>query len=112
MTGKRRPVEMSTDSFATAHLQVERVGFRLYVAGTSARSLRAIQSLRSVCDSRPAGSYDLEVIDILQQPGRARVDQIIAVPTLIRHLPLPVKRFVGDVLTGSNLLAGLNLEAK
>lgn len=82
--------------------------FRLYVAGSSERSTRAIRNARELCDVHFDGCK-LEVIDIFQQPARARVDQILAVPTLIRYLPLPVKRFIGDLSDRARLLAGLNL---
>jgi circadian clock protein KaiB len=88
------------------------VGFRLYVAGTTERSLRAIQHARALCDAYFAGCADLEVIDIFQQPHRAREDQILAVPTLIKHDPLPAKRFIGDISNHSRLLAGLGLVGK
>ena len=86
--------------------------FRLYVAGTSERSLRAIQNARHLCDSELAGRAVLEVIDIFQQPARARLDQILAVPTLVRHVPLPIKRFIGDMSDRVKLLAGLGVVAE
>lgn len=70
---------------------------RLYVAGTSARLARAIQNAKQICDERLGGRYELEVIDIFQQSHRAKDDQILAAPTLIKRLPAPLKRFIGDL---------------
>jgi circadian clock protein KaiB len=101
--------QRSNARFAAAAAATTRVEFRLYVAGSSDRSLRAIQNARRLCDAELAGHSELEVIDIFQQPARARRDQILAVPTLVRHLPLPIKRFVGDLSNRAVLLAGLGL---
>jgi circadian clock protein KaiB len=84
---------------------------RLYVAGSSASSTRAIQNARMICDEHLAGRYSLEVIDILQQPALARDDQILAVPTLIKKLPVPTRRFIGDLSNRNVLLVGLDLKA-
>ena len=85
---------------------------RLYVAGTSPRSLRAIQNARQVCDENLKGRYELEVIDVFQQPMLAKDEQIVAVPTLIKKLPLPIRRFIGDLSDAENLLIGLDLKRK
>jgi circadian clock protein KaiB len=83
--------------------------FRLYVSGTTPRSTRAIQSLRKICEEHLTGQYDLEVVDIYQQPGRARDDQVIAAPTLIKSLPLPLRRFIGDISESERILTGIGL---
>ncbi|HEX3625174.1 MAG TPA: circadian clock KaiB family protein, partial [Verrucomicrobiae bacterium] len=67
---------------------------RLYVTGTTPRSSRAIANIRALCEEYLAGHYELEVIDIYQQPDQAVKEQIIAAPTLVKHLPIPLKRFV------------------
>ena len=85
---------------------------RLYVAGTSPRSIRAILNARTVCDENLEGRYELEVIDIFQQPALAKDEQIVAVPTLIRKLPLPIRRFIGDLSDRDGLLIGLDLKRK
>jgi circadian clock protein KaiB len=85
---------------------------RLYVAGTSARSTRAIFNAKSLCEQHLAGRYKLEVIDILQQPTLAKDDQILAVPTLIKKLPVPLRRFIGDLSDPDVLLIGLDLKRK
>jgi circadian clock protein KaiB len=85
---------------------------RLYVAGTSARSTRAVQNARQICDEHLHGSYELEVIDVFQQPKLARDDQILAVPTLIKKLPLPLRRFIGDLSDRDVVLVGLDVKPK
>lgn len=85
------------------------IGLRLYIAGTSERSTRAIRNAREICDTHFLGRCDLEVIDIFQQPGRARADRVLAVPTLIKLIPLPVKRFIGDLSDRAIVLAGLGV---
>lgn len=89
-----------------------RMLLRLYIAGTSVRSTRAIQNARKLCDEHLAGRYELEVIDIFQQPSLAKDHQILAVPTLIRALPVPLRRFIGDLSEQEVVLFGLDLKAK
>ncbi len=83
---------------------------RLYIAGMSVRSTRAIQNARKICDEHLPGRYQLEVIDILQQPALAKDHQILAVPTLIRALPIPLRRFIGDLSQQEVVLFGLDLK--
>ncbi len=83
--------------------------FRLYVSGNSARSARAIASVRQICDEHLPGHYELEVIDVYQQPAATKSAQIIAVPTLIKELPFPPQRFVGDMSNTERIVVGLNL---
>lgn len=85
---------------------------RLYIAGTSARSTRAIQNARKICDEHLEGRYQLEVIDILQQPALAKDHQILAVPTLIRALPVPLRRFIGDLSAQEVVVFGLDLKTR
>jgi circadian clock protein KaiB len=82
---------------------------RLYVAGTTPRSLRAVQSIKRICESELAGRYDLEVIDVYKQPGRAMEDQIVAIPTLIKQAPGMVRRLIGDLSQEAKVLLGLGL---
>lgn len=82
---------------------------RLYVAGATPRSLQAIIDARAICESHLADRYRLEVIDIYQRPGLARDDQIIAVPTLVRYQPAPLRRLVGDLSNPERVLTGLGL---
>ncbi len=82
---------------------------RLYIAGNTARSAEAILNIRNICESRLKGRYQLEVIDIYQQPSLAKGEQIIAVPTLIKSLPHPLKRIIGDLSKSERVIFGLDL---
>ena len=82
---------------------------RLYVTGTTARSTRAIANVRRICEEHLRNRYDLEVIDIYQQPTLAKGDQIIAAPTLVKHLPLPLRKLIGDMSDKDRVLMGLDL---
>jgi circadian clock protein KaiB len=82
---------------------------RLFITGTTSRSARAIANLRRVCEQRLSGKYDLEVIDIYQHPTAAKEYQIIAAPTLVKMLPLPLRRIIGDLANEQRILAGLDL---
>lgn len=82
---------------------------QLFVTGNSPRSTQAIANIRSLCDEHLKGRYHLEVIDIYQQPRRAVSDQIIAAPTLVKSLPLPVKRLIGDLSDRARVLVALNI---
>jgi circadian clock protein KaiB len=81
----------------------------LYVSGMTPRSTAAIARLKVLCEKHLAGHYDLEVIDIYQQPALARADQIIATPTLIKKRPAPLRRLVGSLTDTPHVLAGLEL---
>jgi circadian clock protein KaiB len=83
---------------------------RLYVAGSNARSLRAVQNLKHVCEHELAGRYQLEVVDIYKEPRRAAEDQIIAVPTLIKWAPGAVRRLIGDLSEIAAVRRGLELQ--
>jgi circadian clock protein KaiB len=83
--------------------------FRLYVSGSTPRSTKAIRNIRKICEENLTGRYDLEVVDIYQQPGLAGEQQIIAAPTLIKALPLPLRRFIGDLSHSERVLAGIGL---
>jgi circadian clock protein KaiB len=82
---------------------------RLYIAGNTSRSAQAVKNLREICETRLKGRYKLEVIDIYQQSGLAKGEQIIAVPTLIKYLPLPLKRIIGDLSKTEQVIFGLDL---
>jgi circadian clock protein KaiB len=82
---------------------------RLYVTGTTLHSTRAIVNIRKICEEHLHGRYDLEVIDISQRPTLAEGEQIIAAPTLIKKLPLPLRRFIGDMSQTERILLGLDL---
>ncbi|KCZ71442.1 KaiB domain-containing protein [Candidatus Methanoperedens nitroreducens] len=82
---------------------------RLYVAGQTPRSLTAFANLKKICEEHLAGKYRIEVIDLTKNPQLARVDQILAVPTLIRRLPPPMRKIIGDLSNTERVLVGLNL---
>lgn len=85
--------------------------FRLYICGTGSRSALAIANIRRFCDRNLSGRYELQVIDVYQQPEEAKLAEVIAIPTLIKELPLPRKRFVGDMSDADALAAVLRLQA-
>ena len=84
---------------------------RLYVTGSTPRSLKAISNLKRLCEEHLHDDYDLQVIDIYKNPDAAREEQIIAAPTLIKSLPAPLRRFVGDLSNTQKLLAGLGIHS-
>ncbi|WP_200346918.1 circadian clock KaiB family protein [Halochromatium glycolicum] len=85
---------------------------RLYVAGQSPRSMSALQNLKAICETHLAGHYDIEVIDLMEDPKLARGDQIVAVPTLVRKLPEPVRKIIGDLSNTERVLVGLDLRPR
>jgi circadian clock protein KaiB len=87
----------------------ERVELRLYVAGQTSRSLTAIDNLRRICEENPKGRFTIEVIDHLQSLQLARGDQIVAIPTLVRKLPLPLRKIIGDLSNSERVLIGLDI---
>jgi circadian clock protein KaiB len=85
---------------------------RLYVAGQTAKSLTAFENLKKICEEHLAGQYHIEVIDLLEQPQLARGDQIIALPTLVRKLPTPIRKIIGDLSNTERVLVGLDLRPR
>ena len=85
---------------------------RLYVAGQTPRSIGAFMNLKKICDEHLRGRYELEIIDLLQKPLLARGDQILAIPTLVRRLPKPVKKIIGDLSNTERVLVGLDLRPR
>lgn len=83
---------------------------RLYVTGATPRSSRAIRNIKRICEDHLPGRYDLEVVDLFQQPMRASHDQVVAAPTLVISLPQPLRRFIGDLSDSEHVLTGLNLQ--
>lgn len=82
---------------------------RLFVTGSTPRSIRAIENLRTICETRLAGRYDLEVVDIYQHPDAASENQLVAAPTLLKLLPTPIRRIVGDLADHARVLRSLAL---
>ena len=87
----------------------ERYILRLYITGMTARSARTIENLHLFCEKHLAGRYELQVIDVYQQPELASREQIVAVPTLIKKLPLPLRRLIGDMSDEERVLVGLDI---
>lgn len=85
---------------------------RLYIAGMTPNSRRAITNIKKICDEYLEGRYDLDVVDIYQEPVLAEGEQIIAAPTLIKQLPLPLHKFIGDLSNTQKVLVGLDLRPK
>ena len=84
---------------------------RLYVAGQTPRSVGAFMNLKKICEEHLNGRYELEIIDLLERPQLAEGDQIFAIPTLVRRLPEPVKKIIGDLSNAERVLVGLDLQA-
>ena len=85
---------------------------RLYVAGQTPKSLSAIANLKTICETHLAGHYTIEVIDLLENPQLAAGDQILALPTLVRRLPPPIKRVIGSLSDTERVLVGLDIQAR
>jgi len=84
---------------------------RLFVSGSTPRSTRAIQNIRAICEEKLQGRYDLEVIDIYQHPEQVKLEEIVVTPTLVKKLPTPVRRIIGDLSDQERVLVGLDLVA-
>ena len=122
VTGKKSPRENipgenphdSTVEFEQALLRVQDKHYilRLYIAGNSPQSARAIASVKKICEENLKGYYELQVIDLYQQPQLAEGEQIIAAPTLIKKLPMQLRRIIGDMSSAERVLVGLDLRKK
>jgi circadian clock protein KaiB len=97
---------------ALAQPKAENYLLRLYVTGMTPRSTRAIENIRTICEEFLKGRYELEIVDIYQHPNLAQGEQIIAAPTLIKKLPAPLRRLVGDLSNKERVLLGLDLRSK
>lgn len=104
--GEDTPAERAA---AAAEADAGAYTLRLYVAGRTTRSTTALANLRRICDEHLAGRYTIEVVDLLEHPQLAAGDQILAVPTLVRHLPTPIKRIIGTLSDTERVLVGLDL---
>jgi circadian clock protein KaiB len=112
---RRRVTVDTTAAFkraASATPPSEKYVLRLYVAGVNPRSSAAIRNVTELCEEHLEGRYDLEIVDIYQRPNLAKGEQIIAAPTLIKKLPLPLRKFIGDMANEDRLLVGLDLRRK
>jgi circadian clock protein KaiB len=112
MTKKRSPSLQQALESAAQGVPSQRYVLRLYVAGLTPRSQEAIRSVTAICEEHLAGRYELEVVDIYQNPVLAKGEQIIAAPTLIKKLPLPLRKLIGSMADKDRLLVGLDLRQK
>jgi circadian clock protein KaiB len=113
--GKKSAAKSSTAIFEKLLKNADAIQYyqlRLYITGTTARSSQAIANVRSLCEEFLAGRYDLEIVDIYQQPTKAAKEQIIAAPTLIKELPIPPKRLIGNLSDRDKVIVGLDLKIK
>jgi len=107
-----RPVDQSKifERLLKNSSAIEHYRLRLYITGSTPRSAQAIENIRSLCEEYLSGRYDLEVVDIYQQPNEAAKEQIIAAPTLVKQLPEPSRRFVGNLADRDKVLVQLDLK--
>ena len=110
----KKGVHDSATAFEQASLRSPEKHYtlRLYVAGSSPQSVRAIANVKNICEEYLHGRYELQVIDLYQQPQLAQGEQIIAAPTLIKKLPLPLRRIIGEMSNTERVLVGLDLRKK
>jgi circadian clock protein KaiB len=90
----------------------EKWELRLYVAGATPRSVAALENLKKICEEHLVGKYSIEIVDLLKDPRLASGDQILAVPTLVRKLPEPVRKIIGDLSNTERVLVGLNIRKR
>jgi circadian clock protein KaiB len=90
----------------------EHWNLRLYVAGQTPRSLTAFQNLKNICEEYLKGQYHIEVVDLMENPTLARGDQILAIPTLVRKLPQPIRKIIGDLSNKERVLVGLDIQPR
>ncbi|RJQ63790.1 MAG: thiol-disulfide isomerase [Desulfobacteraceae bacterium] len=111
---KDNEIKSSTEEFEEAlkNAKKENYVLRLFVSGMTPSSLKAIQNLKEICREHLDGRFELEVIDIYQRPEMGKMDQIIAAPTLIKMLPEPIRKFIGDLSDREKILMGLNIIPK
>jgi circadian clock protein KaiB len=111
---KSPPEHDATEEFELALHATEKGNYvlRLYVSGMTPNSLRAIENIRKICEEHLEGRFQLEIIDIYQQPIFAKEGQIVAAPTLVKELPPPLRKFIGDMSQTEKLLVGLDLRKK
>ncbi len=107
-----RTVQRSDNGDATRSPEDKTYRLRLYVAGQTQKSVLAFKNLQQICEEHLQGRYDIEVIDLLENPQLARGDQILALPTLVRRLPEPIKKIIGDLSNKERVLVGLDLQER
>jgi circadian clock protein KaiB len=105
-------MQLSENAGPPASADAKAYHLRLYVAGQTPKSAVALANLKQICDEHLAGQYAIEIIDLLVNPQLASGDQILAVPTLVRRLPEPIKKIIGDLSNKERVLVGLDLRAR
>jgi len=111
---KKSPRRTSSNgrSSQAASEDLNRWNLRLYVAGQTPRSVTAFKNLKDICEEYLKGQYHIEVIDLMENPTLARGDQILAVPTLVRKLPQPIRKIIGDLSNTERVLVGLDIQPR
>jgi circadian clock protein KaiB len=104
-----KPAKRTSASSAGGQTHHKLWQLRLYVAGQTPKCLTAFANLKKLCDEHLTGEYEIEIVDLLQQPQLARGDQILAIPTLVRKLPEPMRKIIGDLSNTERVLVGLDL---
>jgi circadian clock protein KaiB len=112
LKSKKKAVSGAEAGGGTVGPDLNRWNLRLYVAGQTPRSLTALANLKRFCEEYLADRYMLEVIDLLENPQLARGDQILAIPTLVRQLPIPVRKIIGDLSNTERVIVGLDVQAR
>jgi circadian clock protein KaiB len=105
-------MQLSDATDATPSPEIRAYRLRLYVAGQTPKSTLAFRNLKQICDEHLLGRYEIEIVDLLENPQLARGDQILAVPTLVRRLPEPIKKIIGDLSNTERVLVGLDLQER
>jgi circadian clock protein KaiB len=103
MAKKKRPIRLVST-------RTPRWVLKLYVAGQTPKSMEAFSNLKSICEEHLKGEYKIEIIDLIERPQLAKGDQIFAIPTLVRKLPEPIKKIIGDLSNTERVLVGLNIK--
>ena len=105
-------MQLSEDHADAPSSEPKAYRLRLYVAGKTPKSILAFTNLKQICDEHLDGRYEIEIIDLMKNPQLARGDQILAVPTLVRRLPEPIKKIIGDLSNTERVLVGLDLRVR
>lgn len=100
------------DTLVAAEPAAPHYHLRLFVSGSTPRSIRAIQNIKALCEQQLGGRYDLEVIDLYQHPERAKPEQIVVTPTLVKTLPAPLRKIIGDLSDTERVLVGIDVIAR
>jgi len=106
---KAQSVTKAFEEALAAEPQAAHYSLRLFITGTTPKCARAIKNIRAICEENLPGRYDLEVVDIYQHPERAKPEQIVVTPTLVKRLPLPFRKMIGDLSDNERVLVGLDI---